>query len=94
MTTLAAAILTPLARPLVSLIFERQVRQVLQRFVHTLIMIGDWMSLTRPCLWSQAFDARARELVAAMFSVYITGGFTYVARDLVVRVFYTIGNTS
>lgn len=40
----------------------------------------------------QAFDAHARELVAAMFSVYITGGFTYIARDLIVRVFYTIGD--
>lgn len=27
-----------------------------------------------------------------MFSVYITGGFTYIARDLIVRVFYSIGN--
>ena len=41
--------------------------------------------------FSQAFDAHARELVAGMFSVYMTGGFTYIARDLIVRVFYAIG---
>lgn len=42
----------------------------------------------------QAFDAHARQLVAAMFSVYITGGFTYILRDMIVRVFYTIGNSA
>ena len=41
----------------------------------------------------QAFDAHARDLVAGMLSVYMTGGFTYIARDLIVRVFYTIGET-
>mmetsp|Transcript_16612 Transcript_16612/g.40859 ORF Transcript_16612/g.40859 Transcript_16612/m.40859 type:complete len:648 (-) Transcript_16612:1604-3547(-) len=63
MAVLVAAILAPLAHPIVSLVFERQ-----------------------------AFDANAREVVSAMFSVYITGGFTYIARDLVVRVFYAIGD--
>jgi peptidoglycan biosynthesis protein MviN/MurJ (putative lipid II flippase) len=27
-----------------------------------------------------------------MFSIFITGGFTYIARDLIVRVFYSIGD--
>ena len=40
----------------------------------------------------QAFDARARELVSSMFSIYICGGFFYVARDLIVRVFYILGD--
>ena len=63
LAVLLAAILIPLAHPLVSLVFERQ-----------------------------AFDVHARELVSAMFSIFITGGFTYIARDLIVRVFYSIGD--
>jgi putative peptidoglycan lipid II flippase len=41
-----------------------------------------------------AFDAEATKLVAEMFSVYITGGFFFVTREVLTRVFYVLGDAS
>ena len=64
-TTFAAAILIPLASPLISFVFQRN-----------------------------AFDANATALVSAMFAVFVAGGFFFVTREILVRVFYVLEDAS
>lgn len=41
----------------------------------------------------QAFDDQARHVVSMMMSAYIGGGLAFIFRDIIVRVFYVVGDS-
>ncbi|CAM6098788.1 unnamed protein product [Calypogeia fissa] len=63
LTFLMTALMVPLARPIVRVVFERR-----------------------------AFDAPASGLVSSLLICYVVGSSFYLARDLLVRVFYVLGD--
>mmetsp|Transcript_115254 Transcript_115254/g.279652 ORF Transcript_115254/g.279652 Transcript_115254/m.279652 type:complete len:628 (-) Transcript_115254:1153-3036(-) len=65
-------------------------------FVFTSLVVAIVIPLANPIVTivfeRQAFDTQACELVSTLFSLYMAGGVFSIVRDLILRVFYVIGD--
>jgi len=74
-----------------------RIRQSLVLTALSMMPVGAWMAAlalpaVRVIYERQAFDFAASQLVAALLLVYAVGMFAYLARDVIVRVFYGLGD--
>ncbi len=76
---------------------KQRIRQSLVLTALSMMPVGAWMAAlalpsVRVIYERQAFDLAASRLVAALLLVYAVGMFAYLARDVIVRVFYGLGD--
>ncbi len=76
---------------------KQRIRQSLILTALSMMPVGAWMAAlalpaVRVIYERQAFDLEASRLVAALLLVYAVGMFGYLARDVIVRVFYGLGD--
>ncbi|AFY61737.1 murein biosynthesis integral membrane protein MurJ [Synechococcus sp. PCC 6312] len=78
---------------------KQRIRQSLVLTALSMMPVGAWMAAlalptVRVIYERYAFDFAASRLVAALLLVYAVGMFAYLARDVLVRVFYGLGDGS